>query len=237
MVLGDPFGVTFSPQHRLELAFVSLRRRSNLACSRHANYRYVPSGAQLISERSQAPTGNVLPHVLAAVDLACELGLWPLYRLASLMLAETIAPLDNAMAVREVGRVWTQVQQSGDKEALAIGASVLGRAELEHALERDQGDFSEYKADLHCIDEAAMARSYLETALKAAEAIKLRSRQIETLGLLALLPDTPRQDADNLAEQWQALCEKKHEPADAERARKIGAVIQLVGVRIVERWS
>ena len=82
-----------------------------------------------------------------------------------------------------------------------------------------------------------MARSYLETALSAAEAIKLRSRQIEALGLLALLPDTPHQEADALAEQWQALCDQTHDPQSAERARKIGKIVQLAGVRIVERWK
>lgn len=153
------------------------------------------------------------------------------------MLAEVLASLDTAMAVREVGRVWTQIQSSGEKEALAIGAWVLGRAELEYALECD-GSYGQFCVLVdHHLTRTDMAKSYLETALAAAEAIHLRSLQADVLALLALLPGVSDDEAEALAERWRVASEPVHDPTATERARKIGAVVRLVGVRIVEGWS
>ncbi len=65
------------------------------------------------SKDSNAPSHLILPHILSAIQLSSELGLWPLYRLGIVVLGEVLLAMEGAgmakKAIEEVESVWDQV--------------------------------------------------------------------------------------------------------------------------------
>lgn len=64
-------------------------------------------------QRSSSPSHLILPHVMSAVQLSSELGMWRLYRFGVVVLAEVMLGMEavplSKKAIQEIESVWSQV--------------------------------------------------------------------------------------------------------------------------------
>lgn len=64
-------------------------------------------------QRSSSPSHLILPHVMSAVQLSSELGMWRLYRFGVVVLAEVMLGMEavplSKKAIQEIESVWPQV--------------------------------------------------------------------------------------------------------------------------------
>ncbi|WVQ79026.1 hypothetical protein IAT38_001118 [Cryptococcus sp. DSM 104549] len=193
-------------------------------------------------QASAAPAPQILPHVLSAVELSAELGLWVLYRYGVVVLAEVMLGMEGmGMAekvIREVESVWDQVLGGGDVEVIARGALCLGKANIELALDNESADL---------LNEATR---HLTHALKAATKLESRSLILECTSLLSLSMDLgigggAPSDEQGIKERDAMVARYELAKKGAEvrggqiggLARKVAEVVKLVGVRAAEGWS
>ncbi|WVO18050.1 hypothetical protein L204_105748 [Cryptococcus depauperatus] len=116
-------------------------------------------------QSTSAPAHLVLPHVLSAVQLSSELGLWRIYRFGVVILAECMMSMEGipmaAKAVREIESIWPQLQASQDQEALARGGLCLAKAHLDLALESSDSKYLELAVE--CLSAALCHARRLES--------------------------------------------------------------------------
>ncbi|WVQ94714.1 hypothetical protein IAU59_001794 [Kwoniella sp. CBS 9459] len=208
-----------------------------------------PSGIKLVQEEirsslrkgtklqeSNAPIHMVLPHVLSAVQLASEMGLWAVYRFGVIVLAEVLVEMDGMAqkAITQVESVWDQVLRGDDLEAIARGALALGKAKMELALGAEGTDGTSTGAD------------YQHQALEAATKLESRSIVLECTTLLAMInqvqhthgPPEDHHSTEGYVERY--LATKAGLPNLGEMAalsRKVGEIVKLVGVRVAQGWK
>ena len=79
-------------------------------------FRSLRREASADSQESKTPVHIILPQVLAAMHLSHDLGLWPLYRLATVTFGEVILEMEEqAMArkaIEEVEKIWPEVRST-----------------------------------------------------------------------------------------------------------------------------
>ncbi|WVR03960.1 hypothetical protein IAU60_000959 [Kwoniella sp. DSM 27419] len=186
--------------------------------------------AQKLQEAS-APWHLILPHVLSAVQLSSELGLWALHRFAVVILGEVILSMQGLAekAIKEVEAVWDQILRGDDLEALARGALVLGKAHVEQALDADSDTVG-----------STIASAYLWQALEAAKKLESRVLILETTSIMALVAGLDGDDdgaqADLLAREYVSTRDEMNVAAQAVLARQVGEIVKLVGVKVAQGW-
>ncbi|KAK4685598.1 hypothetical protein P7C73_g4543, partial [Tremellales sp. Uapishka_1] len=174
-------------------------------------------------QASGHPTHLILPHVLSSLQLSSELGLWSLYRLSVVVFADVLLGMKGMQtaerAAEEVGNIWDQILASQDTECIALGALVLGKAELERSPEGGN---------------LAIARDHLRLSLDLATKLGSRALILQTTTLLALISPEGA-ERDGWVARWEAA--QSSGPTHVDRAKKIAGIITLVGVRVAEGWS
>ena len=72
-------------------------------------------------KEAHAPPHLTLPHVLSAIQLSSELGLWPIYRYGVVLLGDVLLSMEvTGMAhksIEEVETVWDQVSRPAQKDS------------------------------------------------------------------------------------------------------------------------
>ncbi|ORX36306.1 anaphase-promoting complex subunit 5-domain-containing protein [Kockovaella imperatae] len=166
------------------------------------------------------PPHVLLPHVLSAVHLSAELGLWPLYRKGIVQLAEVLLCIEGqgmaARAMEEVEAIWEQILNEGNQENTCRALLVLAKAKL----------------DVNSEDSSA-AEAHLRQALLIAGDISARDLRLQALTLLAIVAEMRGQPDEELLAAWER--DDVQRPTD--EIRKIGEIVKLVGVRVSGNWT
>ena len=106
--LGTPRGIVLAQEEVHSSLRKAKKMQVSAAPSLMPNHNHVPW------QEAQAPPHLSLPHVLSAVNLSAELGLWPLYRLGIVVLGDILLSMEGAgmaqKAIDEVESVWDQVR-------------------------------------------------------------------------------------------------------------------------------
>lgn len=166
---------------------------------------------------SHAPAHLVLPDVLSALQLSASLGLWPLYTSGTLALADTLLAMDlPAKAEAEAARVWDRLR------GVDVARAALIRAKAAAALAL---------ADADVLDGSllAVAAGYADTAIQVGDEYGARAVRRDALALRSMV-----------GELAGLPCEKTEEapaPLLAEKSRRVGEIVRLVGVRVAEGWK
>lgn len=165
---------------------------------------------------AHAPAHLILPDVLSALQLASSLGLWPVYAAASVFFAESLLAMDlPAKAEEEIERVWDQLRG----QSLARAALVRAKAHAAIALDSPDSARVSFAKAAEYADLALSRSSQLLLRSIHRDAAALRSMVAEIAGLPSpRLPDLPA-------------------PNGTERARRVGEIVRLVGVRVAEGWK
>ncbi|WVF66904.1 hypothetical protein IAT40_001647 [Kwoniella sp. CBS 6097] len=215
-----------------------------------------PGGIKLIQEEirsslrkgtklqeSNAPTHMVLPHILSAVQLSSELGLWSVFRFGVVVLAEVLLEMDGMAqkAMKQVVQVWDQVLGGDDLEAITRGALVLGKANMELALDIEDID---QKTNSSSVDYQERALNHINQALEAATKLESRSIVLECTSLLTLIhqivPSSRPLTGDAGEHVDRYIATKAGLPntrESADLARRVGEIVKLVGVRVAQGWK
>jgi hypothetical protein len=185
-----------------------------------------------------APAHHVLPEVLAALQLARALALWPLHAQATLAFAETLLAMDlPAKAEAEAAAVWEQLRGAGVPRGALVrakAAAAMALDALDARAARENATVSEDDAAAEVADPAplfAQAARYADLALSRATDLGLRTLHRDARTLRTMLAEVagipfPRSAAADLPP-----------PNGVERARRIGEIVRLVGVRVSEGWK
>ncbi|KJE01609.1 hypothetical protein I311_04771 [Cryptococcus gattii NT-10] len=194
---------------------------------------------------SFTPSHLVLSHVLSAVQLSSELGMWRLYRFGVVVLAEVMLSMEavplSQKAIHEIESVWSQLIASGDYEALARGALVMAKGYIDLSL--DSGSTTEHD----------LANDHLLQAFTYAKLLESRSLVMEITSLLALLSELrisggfsdsahisgSKKSRDGMVaayEKAQKGIDEAFSKGDMI-ARDVAEVVKWVGVRVAEGWK
>ncbi|KAK8861418.1 hypothetical protein IAR55_002237 [Kwoniella newhampshirensis] len=188
-------------------------------------------------QSSSSPPHTILPHVLSAVQLSSELGLWGLYRFGVVVLCEVLLSMEGmgmaTKVIREIEQVWEQILGSGDQEVIARGALSLGKAKLELALDHGSAELLFEASD------------HLTHSLECATKVESRSLIMENTTLLSLI-STLQDQNDSLDDSARNEMVERYISAKTEMGgnsnhldlvRKVGDIIKMVGVRVAEGWK
>ncbi|OXG15048.1 anaphase-promoting complex subunit 5 [Cryptococcus neoformans Ze90-1] len=196
-------------------------------------------------QRSSSPSHLILPHVMSAVQLSSELGMWRLYRFGVVVLAEVMLGMEavplSKKAIQEIESVWSQLIASEDYEALARGALVIAKGYIELSL--DSGSTAEHDS----------ANDHLFQAFTYAKLLESRSLVMEITSLLALLSELrlsgefadsayisgSKKSRDSMVDAYEKA-QKGVDEAFSKGdmiAREVAEVVKWVGVRIAEGWK
>ncbi|WVO20114.1 uncharacterized protein IAS62_001405 [Cryptococcus decagattii] len=175
---------------------------------------------------SSTPSHLILSHVLSAVQLSSELGMWRLYRFGVVVLAEVMLSMEavplSQKAILEIESVWPQLIASGDYEALARGALVMAKGYIDLSL--DSGSITEHD----------LANDHLLQAFTYAKLLESRSLVMEITSLLALLSEL--RISGGFSDSAYISGSKKSRDGDMI-ARDVAEVVKWVGVRVAEGWK
>lgn len=187
-----------------------------------------------------APPHLVLRDVLAALELAAGLGLWPLYRTGTVCLAETLLAMDVAegsgMAAKadaELGKIWDELVAGPDAEALARAALARGKAHASMAVELGRGEEGESRMDAEegeGVDSDHLARAVEFTDLCITTASALAAAAV--LAQAGLLREMLTQLGAPPAPKVEAVSSQL-----SERVRRVGEIVRMVGVRVSKGWQ
>ncbi|KAL0252421.1 hypothetical protein I308_101812 [Cryptococcus tetragattii IND107] len=194
---------------------------------------------------SSSPSHLVLSHVLSALQLSSELGMWRLYRFGVVVLAEVMLSMEavplSRKAIHEIESVWSPLIASGDYEALARGALVMAKGYIDLSL--DSGSTTEHD----------LANDHLLEAFTYAKLLESRSLVMEITSLLALLSELrisggfsdsayisgSKKSRDGMVaayEKAQKGIDEAFSKGDMI-ARDVAEVVKWVGVRVAEGWK
>jgi len=183
---------------------------------------------------AHAPAHLVLPDVLSALQLASALALWPLYAHATLAFADALLAMNLPYkADEEVARVWEQlgavdVARGALIRAKAYAAMAMDVDEKDDDEEEDEKDGKEAPSPAALMAQAAR---YADLALERAGPLRMRGVHNDARVLRSMLADVaglpfPRDKAAEMPP-----------PNGTERARRVGEVVRLVGIRVSEGWK
>lgn len=171
---------------------------------------------------SHAPPHLILRDVLAALELAAGLSLWPLYRNGTVLLSEALLAMEGsgsgmaAKAESELEAIWDALLSSADGEAVARAGLVRAKAATVDVL-RDE-------------DEQARQRAlkFADLAISKAKDVGAREVQIGAGALRSMLAQLNGETVPEV---------EVPEPNLAERVRCVADIVRLVGVRVSEGWQ
>ncbi|WWC87703.1 uncharacterized protein L201_002595 [Kwoniella dendrophila CBS 6074] len=195
---------------------------------------------------SSTPNHLILPHILEAVQLSKELGLWSLYRFGMIILCEIMLTIENIdgmsqKVVIEIEKIWDQILGGNDVESIARGELCLGKAKLDLYL-NDETQTS-------LLDESIQ---HIKRSIEYSKKLESRSLLLESISFLSMLyklnpsieEETNEQESiDTLTDQYLSLKIGQDDLIAAknvnlhEQIRKISEIVKMVGIRVSEGWK